>query len=99
MWLFFQLITQDKAELLSMTYQFALNKEYVVDAARRGNESRFINHSRRDPNCFAKIMKVNGDHRIGIYAERDIAEGEELFLNYKFDGEFDEKGEVVNLQS
>lgn len=60
---------------------FTLNAEYVIDAKNFGNKVRFINFS-HEPNCYAKILRVNCDHRIGIFATRFIEAGEELTLNY-----------------
>ncbi len=61
------------------TFLFAIDDEFMVDAANAGNIARWINHS-CDPNCEAVIE----DGRIYIEAIDDIAPGEELAYDYNF---------------
>lgn len=36
------------------------------------------------PNCYTKVISVEGQKKIFIYAKRYIAAGEEITYNYKF---------------
>ena len=59
------------------TFLFTVNKKTVIDAARQGNEARFINHS-CEPNCEAVVE----DGRVFIQAVHDILPGAELTYDY-----------------
>ncbi|CAJ0953357.1 unnamed protein product, partial [Mesorhabditis belari] len=68
---------------IHLSYQFGMNEEETCDAFRIGNPIRFANHL-KNPNCKTKIVLVNAEHRIGIYAGRDLEAGEELFFDYAY---------------
>ncbi|KAF2759287.1 hypothetical protein EJ05DRAFT_340819 [Pseudovirgaria hyperparasitica] len=68
------------------SYLFRIDEDTIIDATKQGGIARFINHS-CSPNCTAKIIRVDGEKRIVIYALRDIAKNEELTYDYKFERE------------
>lgn len=86
-------VSQDEAERRGSTYDkkkvsflFDLNEDAVVDALRKGNKSKFINHHIAAQNCSAKVVRAASDHRITVWADRDIKRGEELLFNYGYHG-------------
>ncbi|KAK3116271.1 histone methyltransferase set1 [Teratosphaeriaceae sp. CCFEE 6253] len=69
------------------SYLFRMMDDEIVDATKKGGIARFINHS-CNPNCTAKIIKVEGTPRIVIYALKDIGKNDELTYDYKFEREY-----------
>jgi uncharacterized protein len=59
------------------TMLFTVNDDIVIDATRRGNSARWINHS-----CAPNCEIADEDDRIFIEAARDIRPGEELSYDY-----------------
>jgi SET domain-containing protein len=76
----------DEAMKVHHTFLFYLDEDSCIDAAKGGNESRFINHSCR-PNCVAHMKRG----RIYIYALKNIRKGDELTYDYNYtrEGEYD----------
>ncbi|KAL7683143.1 putative SET domain, CXC domain, pre-SET CXC domain-containing protein [Plasmopara halstedii] len=72
----------DKAD---RSYLFNLDTKTVIDSTRKGNKTRYINHSSSNPNCACKIVNVSSDFRIGLYAIHDIQPHTELFFDYGYD--------------
>lgn len=84
-----EVITKDecmrrKALATGHLYFLALDRDAYIDAAYKGNESRFINHS-CDPNCEVQLWYVGEEPRAAIVALRNIAPYEELSFDYKFE--------------
>ncbi|XP_066519090.1 histone-lysine N-methyltransferase 2A isoform X2 [Hoplias malabaricus] len=64
-------------------YMFRIDDYEVVDATMHGNAARFINHS-CEPNCYSRVVNIDGKKHIVIFAVRKIYRGEELTYDYKF---------------
>ena len=75
------------------TMLFETSDGSIIDAALKGNDARFINHSCA-PNCQA-FEYENG--RVYIHAKRTIQEGEELNYDYKLsvDGHISKKARAA----
>jgi SET domain-containing protein len=62
------------------TFFFALSDGRVIDGARGGNTSRWLNHA-----CAPNCATLEEDGRVFIEASADIDAGEELFIDYQLD--------------
>ncbi|GFQ04380.1 histone-lysine n-methyltransferase atx2 [Phtheirospermum japonicum] len=78
------------------TYMFRIDDERVIDATRAGSIAHLINHSCEfldqmlkdsllfQPNCYSRVIGVDGVDHIIIFAKRDIKLWEELTYDYRF---------------
>ncbi|EIW73505.1 hypothetical protein TREMEDRAFT_24920 [Tremella mesenterica DSM 1558] len=73
---------------IGSSYLFRIDNDLVCDATFKGSVSRLINHS-CDPSASAKIISINGQSKIVIYAKRTLHPGEEILYDYKFPLESD----------
>ena len=65
-------------------YVMELGPDLLIDASRKGNDSRLINHS-CDPNLETQKWTVDGESRVGLFAIKKISPGDELTFNYQFE--------------
>lgn len=78
------------------TYLFRVDDDLVVDATHKGNIARLMNHC-CTPNCNAKILTLNGEKRIVLFAKSSIRAGEELTYDYKFQASGDDEDAIPCL--
>lgn len=64
-------------------YFMTLRPDRIIDATRKGNISRFMNHSCA-PNCETQKWIVQGRLRIGLFTVKAVKAGSELCFDYKF---------------
>lgn len=55
----------------------------IIDATKKGNISRFFNHS-CNPNAASQKWTVNDEIRVGFFSLREIRPGEEVTIDYMF---------------
>ncbi|KAK0199145.1 hypothetical protein F5146DRAFT_1022289 [Armillaria mellea] len=53
----------------------------TIDAGRLGNETRYLNHSKK-PNCYTRLALVNGEYRLLLITDKKVKKNQELFLDY-----------------
>lgn len=62
---------------IGSSYLFRIDGDLVCDATFKGSVSRLINHS-CDPTANAKIININGQSKIVIYAKQTLNPGDEV---------------------
>lgn len=75
--------SKDKTKGCYMYYFKHQDVQYCVDGtAETGRMGRLLNHSCVAPNCFTKVVSLDGRPRLILLAKQDIAEGTELIYDY-----------------
>lgn len=64
-------------------YLMSASAGQFIDATRKGNLTRFLNHS-CDPNADIEKWIVDGKWRIGVFSKKSIKTFEEITINYFF---------------
>lgn len=75
-------IRRYQKEGVKCLYMVALDANHVLDAHHKGSFARFINHC-CEPNCILQRWEVMGEDRLGVFAMKPIAKGEEITFDYK----------------
>ncbi|CAD5206739.1 unnamed protein product [Bursaphelenchus okinawaensis] len=65
-------------------YLMSLTSDTFIDATRKGNISRFVNHS-CDPNAATDKWTINRRTRIGFFSIKEITAGQEIVFDYNFE--------------
>lgn len=62
-------------------YFMTLTGKLVIDASRKSQFTRFVNHC-CEPNAETQKWNAGGEPRVGIFAKRQILKGEEITFDY-----------------
>lgn len=68
---------------MGSSYLFRVDAGHSIDATSSGYLARFMNHC-CDPNCYARVIQVDGQPKIVIYSKKTIFKGDEITYDYKF---------------
>jgi len=101
-----EMITQDEAERRGRLYDiqknsslFMLSADFAVDADRKHNLLRYINHSSASPNTFPLNITVDGENRLGFFTCQDIPPQTELTFDYGYDTSVNNEFSLVTEKS
>jgi hypothetical protein len=65
----------------TFNYMVPAVKGWYIDATRKGNWARYVNHS-CDPNCALEDSPVNGERAVMLVCFRDMRAGTEVTIDY-----------------